>query len=142
MKQAVRNKNDGAKLRAGRVYLAFPVWTPELLAEHQVKKAEVEQRANTYMQRKNDKLAAIPETDSLLTKAMLYREAAEAAELYELTAVHTLQSIPSIDQVVQIQDGLLMNTNGIIWKKDSNGKQVELGDALVRAKMDKSTLRP
>jgi hypothetical protein len=142
VKQAVRNKDNGAKLRAGRVYLAFPVWTPELLAEHQARKAEVEQRANKYMQEKNDKLTAMQETNSLFTKALLYREAAAAAELYELTAVHTFQSIPSMNEVLRIQDGLLMNTNGIIWKKDSAGKRVEVGDAVVRAKTDSNTLRP
>jgi hypothetical protein len=142
VKQAVRNKENGEKLRAGRVYLAFPVWTPELLAVHQARKVEVEQRANTYMQEKNDKLTAIQETDCLVTKALLYRDAAAAAEKYEMTAVHTFQSIPSMNEVVSIQDGLLMNINGIIWKKDSNGKRVELGDAVVRANMDSSTLRP
>jgi hypothetical protein len=142
VKQAVRNKDNGEKLSAGRVYLAFPVWTPELLAEHQATKAEVEQRANAYLQEKNDKLAAMQETDSLWTKALLYREAAAAAELYGLTAVHTFQSIPNMNQVLRIQDGLLMNINGIIWKKDCNGKRVELGDAVVRNKMDNNTLRP
>jgi hypothetical protein len=142
MKQAVRNKDNGAKLCAGRVYLAFPVWTPELLAEHQAKKAEVEQRANAYMQEKNDKLAAIQETDCLVTKVLLYRDAAAAAELYELTAVHTFQSIPNMNQVLRIQDGLLMNLNGIIWKRDSAGMRVDLGDAVVRNKMDNNTLRP
>jgi hypothetical protein len=141
VKQAFRN-NNGEKLGAGRVYFGFPVWTLEGLAEDQARKAEVELRANAYMQEKNDKLTAMQETECLFTKAMLYREAAAASELYELTAVHTFQSIPSVNQVVQIQDGLLMSINGIIWKKDSAGKRVDLGDAVVRAKMDNNTLRP
>jgi hypothetical protein len=140
IKQTTRN--NGAKLPAGRVYLAFPVWTPELLAEYQVRKADVEQRANSYLQEKNEKLMAMQETNSILTKVNLYREAAAAAELYELTAVHTFQSIPSMDEVVRIEDGLLMNIKGGIWRKDSSGRRADLGDALVRVKVGETTLRP
>jgi hypothetical protein len=94
------------------------------------------------MQEKNEKLKAMQETTNLFAKVNLYREAAAAAELYELTAVHTFQSIPSMDQVVRIEDGLLMNIKGLIWRKDSSGKRVDLGDALVRVKVDETTLRP
>jgi hypothetical protein len=77
MPQAVKN-NGGAKLPAGRMYLSFPVWTMELLAEHQARKADVEERASVYIKEKNDKLAAMQETDNLWKKANLYREAASS----------------------------------------------------------------
>jgi hypothetical protein len=134
MPQAVKN-NGGAKLPAGRMYLSFPVWTMELLAEHQARKADVEERASVYIKEKNDKLAAMQETDNLWKKANLYREAAAASEALELTAVHTFQLIPNMDEVVRLQDGLLMGNKGTIYHQDYFGKRVDLGEALVCAKV-------
>lgn len=129
--QAVRNR---AKLPAGRLYVAFPIFTQELLAQNQATKAQVEEKAQEFRQELQDKLLAMQQTDNLWKKAWYYRDAAQAHEKLDMSGYRSWQWVPNPDQVVPIQDGLLVGIKGYIWSKAHGmfAPKVDIGTAMIR----------
>lgn len=127
------SRND-ATLPAGRVYMSFPIWTPELLAEQQLTRDEAEKNAAEYTVEKNEMLRRYAETDNILMKAIHYRNAAAAVEKIDMTCVHFYRHIPDSNNVVRIHDGLLMSTKGSCYSiaKDFFKKKTLLGEAVVQ----------
>ena len=115
-KEARRNE---ASLPAGRLYMSFPVWTKEGLAEAQAYKRQVEEMARKHEQDKIDELAKVGETSNILMKALHYRNAVAANEKYGLSGISQVAQIPPDTDTMAIQDDLLLTTKGTVWMKDS-----------------------
>lgn len=123
------NRND-ATLPKGRIYLSFPVWTKETLAEAKVHKDKILKRAEQLLQEKNLELEKVQETNNPLMKALHYRNAYAAAEKYMMQPVARMKEVPEEDEVFALQDNLLLTAKGLVWSKVlPRGEQVLLGTA-------------
>lgn len=112
-------RND-ASLSAGRLYLSFPVWTKNGLADAQRIKLDVESRARKHMQDKQDELTKMESTNNPLMKALHYRNAAEAMEKYQNTGLSRVEQVPLNEDVMLIQNNLLLATKGLAWSKEQS----------------------
>jgi hypothetical protein len=127
-------KRNDASLPKGRIYMAFPVWTKETLAEAQERKRDTEGRARQHIQDKEDELAKMQSTSNPLMKAGHYRNAAAAMEKYWICGVDAVKMIPLDKDVIALQDNLMLNTKGSVWTKHEDffgGKHALLGKATV-----------
>lgn len=127
-------KRNEAILPKGRIYMAFPVWTKETLAEAQERKRDIERRARQHIQDKDEELTKMQSTSNPLMKAWHYRNAAAAMEKYFVCGVDTAKMIPLDRDVMALQDNLVLNTKGTVWTKHEDffgGKHALLGTATV-----------
>ena len=127
-------KRNDAIFPKGRIYMAFPVWTKETLAEAQERKLHVERRARQHIQDKEEEFTKMQSTSNLLMKAWHYRNAAAAMEKYWICGVDTVKMIPLDRDVVLLQDNLVLNTKGKVWTKHEGffgGKHALLGTATI-----------
>lgn len=132
-------KRNNARLPQGAMYLSFPVWTQEGLAQRQAQRYEAEQRAKEHAKERDDELMMMQKESNLFKKALHYRNAAAALEKIDLTGVRLMTNIPSSEEVIPIADGLLMNIKGSVWNKDKSflgGKHVLLGTAVLSPLVD------
>ena len=130
---AKRNSNS-AMLPAGRIYLSFPVWTQEGLAHRQSEKREAEVKCKGFKKEKMDEIRKMEETSNLFMKAVHYRNAVAAVEKIDFSGIRSMGSVPGETEVLPIGNGLLMNTKGTIWNKETNffgGSHALLGDAFL-----------
>jgi hypothetical protein len=131
---AVRNS---AKLPKGRIYISFPVWSPEKLAEYQVYRADCEAKSKVHLQERDDQLLKMQETNNLLAKALHYRNAFAAVEQYSLQPRLFMSKVPSDTEVIKIADELLLTQTGTVWTKGTGNpflggaKQTLLGSASI-----------
>jgi hypothetical protein len=133
--KAVRNS---AKIPVGRLYVSFPVFTEENLADQLGRKARAEKKADEFRQEKDEKLALMKETDNLFLKALHYRDAVQAHESMDWTGYRTYSLLPAKEDFVAIQGGLLLGTKGGVYMKSSAlGKRIPLGDAFIRQENEK-----
>ena len=136
-------RND-ATLSRGRLYISFPIWSKEGLAESQAVKLRVSKDIEQQRQAQNKELAKMQNTSNLPMKALYYRNAAAALEKISNLGVNgPLNQVPMDDDVMPIQNGLLLCTKGTIWTKEQSvfGKEhVLLGVASIF--MDKTLCHP
>jgi len=136
------------ELPKGRVYISFPVWTQELLAEVQAKKALVEEVASEFRQEKDLHLQKYQDEPNFLMKLVHYRNAAAAVEKLDMSGVHAYVHIPDSDNVMTLQDGLLVGMKGSVYhiQSDFLATKKFIGEAELRpqkvAKDDINQLRP
>lgn len=127
-------RND-ASLPAGRLYLSFPVWTKNGLEDAQRIKLDVESRARKHKQDTQDELKKMESTNNPLTKALHFRNAAEAIEKYQQTTLSRVEQVPLNEDVMPIQNNLVLATKGLAWSKQQsffqNTKHTLLGYVIV-----------
>jgi len=137
--EAIRN---GAKLPAGNLYISFVVWKKKDLFVEQERRYNIEKLAKQYIEEKNEWFEKYKEETNIVKKALLYRKAALAIDKYNRSGIIDVKNIPSVTDVVSLQNGLMLTTKGTIWMKgenESNGKssnlisqQTLLGAAIIR----------
>ena len=128
-------RNDHtAHLPAGRLYLSFPIWTPDLLRTAREKKASALERRDEHAQEMNRCFAEMAATDNLIKKAFLYRDAAQAYEKMDLTGWRWYQWVPEGDAVLPWGDGVLVGQEGSVWSKgnDRFSPKKVVGKATIR----------
>jgi hypothetical protein len=145
-------KRNGAQLPQGPLYLSFPVWTPDGLAQKQAERFDAEKRAKEYLKERDEEMMKMQKESNVFKKALHYRNAAAAVERYDFTGVrYWSNQVPVSDEVIPIANGLLMNTKGNIWNKDKSflgGKHLLLGSAVLASLEDEDvekqlkTLKP
>jgi hypothetical protein len=140
-------KRNDASLPKGRIYISFPVWTKESLADAQERKRDVETRARQYIQDKDDELAKMQTTNNPIMKALHYRNAAAALEKYWICGVDSLKMIPSDTDTLALQDSLMLTTKGTVWTKKEGffgGHHALLGTATISPLLqnDNDKLKP
>lgn len=131
----ISRNEKGSKLPKGRVYLKFPLWNAEKLAEYQDRKAQTEAAAAQHIQDRDSELAKMQETSNLFFKAMHYRNAFHHFELLSLTPVAQMSRVPGPDQVLAITDDLFVAKDiGSIWIKATGmQQQMQYGRALIKS---------
>lgn len=114
-------KRNDASLTSGKVYVTFPIWTEEGLAEAQDLKKQKEELHQKHLDEKDLQLEMMQETSNVLMKALHYRNAAAAAEKLWMTDFKSFKMIPSNDEVIHLEkNGLLLTTKGLVWRKEEN----------------------
>jgi hypothetical protein len=122
---------NGASLSSGRMYMSFPLWTQEGLAEGMERKQYVLKRVKECIEERDEELMKMEQTNNPLMKALHYRNAYAAMEAYYMQPISSLQHVPDEGETLQFDEDLFLTTRGLIWKKDmlSRGSQVLLGGA-------------
>lgn len=135
LEDAVRNQ---AKLPKGRIYMSFPVWTAEKLAEYQGHKANCDATSKVHIQERDDQLLKMQQTNNLLAKALHYRNAFAAVELLYLQPRSFMSKVPTEGEVIKIADDLLLTRTGTLWTKGNGNvflganQQILLGTASIK----------
>lgn len=128
---ALQIKRNAITIPACRVLLAFPVWTKESLVLSQaVKRKGLEQRRE-FNAEKTATLEKMNASKNFIERAFLYREAVSAVE--KIHWLPRISHIPDDDATIQLSNGLIMSTEGNLFKADSGfgtGKE-RLGSAVV-----------
>jgi hypothetical protein len=110
------------------------VWTQDLLDSARVKKAQAFEKRDEHAHEKDRCLSEMQDTNNLLKKAMLYRDAAEAFEKMDLSGWRWYQWIPDQDGVIPMGDQVLIGREGSVWSKgfDRFSAKKVLGKAVIR----------
>eukprot|EP00581_Thalassiosira_minuscula_P009424 CAMPEP_0183707702 /NCGR_PEP_ID=MMETSP0737-20130205/4209_1 /TAXON_ID=385413 /ORGANISM="Thalassiosira miniscula, Strain CCMP1093" /LENGTH=283 /DNA_ID=CAMNT_0025935429 /DNA_START=57 /DNA_END=908 /DNA_ORIENTATION=- len=126
-------------LDAGQVYLTWPVWSEDGLAEQQARRARAERNYKEFESVRDEELEKMNNTTNILQKALHFRAAAAAVEKMDFTDFHTLSDVPLEEDVVEIGEGLRVVKTGTAWLKTGSFKgtfrakqQQLLGSAVIR----------
>mmetsp|Transcript_18599 Transcript_18599/g.27291 ORF Transcript_18599/g.27291 Transcript_18599/m.27291 type:complete len:282 (+) Transcript_18599:62-907(+) len=137
-KECSRSENSDVSLPSGRLYIGFPVWTKDGLAQCQVYKQEVMDRAKKCIKSKDDELDKMNGTSNPFLKVLYFLNAYAALTKFQRSEVGMLTRemahIP-LEDVRPIQNGLFISSRGTMWKKETSSKkeqQVLVGHALIR----------
>jgi hypothetical protein len=140
-------KRNEATLPGGRMYVSYPLWTAEGIAEAREYVADVHEKAEQYKTERDDAINRAKDTANPLMKALHYREAFAAQERLDFSGIRTLeqQQVPDDSDLIAIgnsssasgDDGqLLLCRQGTVWTKDGNffgGEHELLGSSTVRS---------
>lgn len=84
-------------------------------------------------------LEKMSNTPNILMKALHFRNAAAATEQMDYTGLHAMVDVPSVDDVLEIGEGLQMVKIGTVWSKTGSfsdsfrtNRQQLLGSATLR----------
>jgi hypothetical protein len=128
-------ERNAMRLPKGVLYLSFPLWTKEGLKVGQEEKRKVEQQSMRYLCEHDEALHLAEIANNPIMKAIHLRNAESASEKHDALPHETLDSIPSTNEVVNLQDDLLLTTKGLIFSKqgavDKQGGHLFLGMATV-----------
>mmetsp|Transcript_21352 Transcript_21352/g.26404 ORF Transcript_21352/g.26404 Transcript_21352/m.26404 type:complete len:288 (+) Transcript_21352:80-943(+) len=124
-----------ASLPSGRIYLSFPLWTAESLAENRSRKKEAEETLSKHERDKEEAMAKMSETNNPLMKALHYRNGFAAAEKMAISSQYNsmIEQVPEDSDVFPIGRDLLMCTKGTVWTKNDGffgGDHILLGYAI------------
>lgn len=123
----------------GNIYLSFPIWDKVDLVCAQLKKKELELRANQYLADKDTAMRQYQESPNPFKKALHYRNAAMAMSKYfDSGVVEYTKAVPDMEDVVEWKEGnskLLVTTKGLVWTKDGSflrGDHALIGTAYLK----------
>mmetsp|Transcript_14520 Transcript_14520/g.24191 ORF Transcript_14520/g.24191 Transcript_14520/m.24191 type:complete len:311 (-) Transcript_14520:384-1316(-) len=141
-------KRNEATLPGGRVYVSYPLWTIEGIAEAREYVADVQNKAEQYKTERDDAINRAKDTANPLMKALHYREAFAAQERLDFSGIRTVeqQQVPDDSDLIAIGNSssgeddvdkrLLLCRQGTVWTKDGNffgGEHELLGSSTVRS---------
>ena len=129
-------KRNDASLPVGRVYVTFPVWTTDSLKDLRERKTKAEEVAIQAIQRQEDELRMMKETNNPLMKALHFRNACKAQEDLDYSGHRSYSSMPLDRDMIQLNAGLHLCSLGTVWKKRDSffgGDHVLLGLASASA---------
>jgi hypothetical protein len=138
-------KRNAAVLPESKMFLSFPLWTAEGLKYGQEEKKKVQEEAQRFLEKRDEELYKFDMTDNQIMKALHLRSAFAADEKYNDMPHDTLELIPDDHEVINLQDDLLLTTNGVIWVKDAEFGSVDhtlLGLATIVPEVKKTRLMP
>ena len=92
----------------------FPVWTKESLVLDQARKSEVLKLRDEFMAEKEEALEKMQASQNPIKRAFLYREAAAAFE--KTLFLKEVSHIPEDDNIIELANGLVMATEGNLYK--------------------------
>lgn len=110
-------RRNSASLPAGEFFVSFPLFSPEALADLQVRKADVERMAAQFKKEKQEHFVKSQEANNPLMKLWHYREAAAAMERHQLLGIKRFEYVPNSNEVVKLGDSVCMSQRGMIWTR-------------------------
>jgi len=123
-------KRNDAILPKGTVYVSFNTWTSEGLKRAQEIKERSTKRANSALNKKDEELSKMAETNNVLQKAFHYYNAMSAAEDYSKEPVKRMEIVPNTNEVIHFEGDMYVSTKGQVWTQNlPTGKPVLLGRA-------------
>jgi hypothetical protein len=113
-------RND-ATLKKGHIFVSFPIWTKEGIAEYQKRKADVEQASAVHLVERDEQLQKYKEATNLFAKLWHYRNAAAAVEKYSLYPTRFMATIPDNADLIPLANGnLFLAKAGTIWRQPAS----------------------
>ena len=135
------SRND-AVLKAGRLYMSFPVFTKEGLEEMRLRKSRYEVTFKKHTDSQKEELEKVNEAPNLLMKALHFQRAVAANERASIMRTNAYDNIPSNDEdIITIGDGLLLMKKGSVYLQKTSDtkkgvstkvKDVYVGDAFLK----------
>lgn len=126
-------KRNNAHIPEGRIYFTFPLWTAASLQDLRERKAKAEDVAAEAIERHNNEVRLMQETNNLLMKALHFRNACKAHEDLDYSGFRAYQKMPLESEMIQLESDLHLCSVGTIWTKKDGlfGDHVLLGSARV-----------
>ena len=126
-------KRNDAHIPKGRIYLTFPLWTAASLQDLRERKTRAEDVAAEAIERHNNEVRLMQETNNLLMKALHFRNACKAHEDLDFSGYRSYQKMPLESEMIQLESDLHLCSVGTIWTKKDGffGDHVLLGSARV-----------
>lgn len=129
-------KRNEAKLPGGRLYVSYPLWTSDGIAESRKYVADIQAKAEQYKTERDEAISRAEGCFNPLMKALHFREAFAAQERLDFSGVKTLQEVPEASDLSGIGGDLLLCRYGTVWTKDGNffgGDHELLGSSTIRS---------
>lgn len=130
-------RNEEAKLEAGRFFMYHRVWTQKTLASERERRKKVQAEAATFLKERDEKVKEITdeENNNLGSKVMSYAQAAKSMNNYRTSGYQEVLFIPLYDdQVIELTPDCIVSTRGLIYKIDSSTKSpIQIGESRVDA---------
>jgi hypothetical protein len=123
-------KRNDAILPCGDMWLSFPVWTEQGLKDGLAEKKRIMGQIQANLVKRDEELEKYDQTQNPIQKAFFLRNAFAFAEKCNSLHHFLLDTIPEENQTFELQENLLLATNGLVWKRNGNG-HVLLGSAIV-----------
>jgi hypothetical protein len=112
------------------MWLSFPVWTEQGLKDGQSEKKRIMGLIQENVAKRDEELEKYDQTQNPLKKAFFLRNAFAFAEKCSTLHHFLLDTIPEENQTFELQENLLLATNGLVWRRNGDG-HVLLGSAVV-----------
>mmetsp|Transcript_24349 Transcript_24349/g.38401 ORF Transcript_24349/g.38401 Transcript_24349/m.38401 type:complete len:287 (-) Transcript_24349:276-1136(-) len=132
-------RND-ALLEKGQVYLTWPVWSKDGLEKDQALRAKAEIKYKAFEAERDGELEKMSNTPNILHKALHFRKASAATEKMDFSGLHNYVDVPSIEDVLEIGEGLQVVKTGTVWSKTGSfsgtfraSRQQLLGSATINS---------
>ena len=124
-------KRNDAGIPSGRLHLTFPLWTQESLEDLRTRKAKAEEIAIEALERHENEVRMMQETNNPLMKALHFRNACKAHEDLDYSGYRSYQKMPLERDMIHLSGGLHLCTLGTVWTKKEGWFQdhVLLGSA-------------
>jgi len=111
-------KRNNVVLPSGCIYLAFPVFSKESLAVHQVEKSVRKAKARAYFKEKEIRLVSFRQTTNTRLKAKCYSNYIRALDRYDkkqklVEAISRL--VPDDVDAIAIDDDVVLMSQGTVW---------------------------
>jgi len=123
-------RND-AVLPKGPLYISVPVYTKEGLKVAQYEKERIQGVLAEFLMERDEALAQMDLTENPIMRAIYLQKALAAVDEYTKADHRTLESIPTDDDILLLQDDLLLANHGLLWGNDPTSGHVLLGRATV-----------
>jgi hypothetical protein len=135
-------KRNDAILPCGEIWFSFPLWTEDGLKAGQAEKQRIMRKIQENVEKRDEELAKFDGTQNPIKKAFYLRNAFSFAEKCNTLHHYLLDTIPSDDDTFELQENLILATNGLVWRKNGDGGHVLLGSAVVSRSAPKKRLMP
>jgi len=116
-------KRNQATLPKCRLYMNFPLWTKAGLEDALQKKKVMLSRARKFNAEKEMEMEKMQTAQNPIVRALHYRNAASAKDMWRRQNVKQFDTVPSFDEVIQLQDDLLLTTKGMAFSREGTFKR-------------------
>lgn len=118
-------RNDDAKLEAGRFFMYHRVWTTATLASERERRKKIQSEAAKALDDRDQKIKEITDDEGNLgSKVVSYAQAAKSMNEFRTSGMKEAVYIPLYDhQVLELTPDCIMSSRGLIYKSTNRQPQ-------------------
>lgn len=126
-------RNDDAKLEAGRFFMYHRVWTTATLASERERRKEIQSEAARAIDERDQKIKEITDDESNLgSKVVSYAKAAKSMNEFRTSGYEEAKYIPLFDhQTLELTSECIVSSRGLIYKAGPNRQHQYIGESRV-----------
>ena len=127
-------RNDDAKLDAGRFFLYHRVWNTATLASERERRTKIQAEAAKSLDERDQKIKEITDEGNKdnLGKVVSYAKAAKSMNDYRGSGMREAVYIPLHDhQVLKLTPDCIVSSRGLVYKQLENRKSAYIGESRV-----------